>query len=59
MRLVSCRGDEDSGSRADGIPVTFWSGAVALRRPACVSLRIAADGEPAIARRVRVGRRRC
>lgn len=59
MRFLGCAADERSGSTADNIPVTFWSGAFALRRPSCVSVRIVADGEPAVTRRVGFGRQRC
>jgi hypothetical protein len=31
-------------SSADGAAVTFWSGAVLTRRPACIPLEIAIDG---------------
>src|SRR5215208_3833594 len=34
-----------SGSRADGTPVTFWSGFFLARRPACVALEVYVDDE--------------
>jgi hypothetical protein len=33
-----------SGSYADGAPITFWSGFVLTRRPACIPLEIYVDG---------------
>lgn len=59
MRFVSCGAGERSGSSTDGVAVTFWSGAFALRRPACVKVRIAANGEPAVTRTVPFAMRRC
>jgi hypothetical protein len=52
MRFVACGPRQRSGSRADGEPVTFWSGFVVLRRPACVPLEIRVDDEPAPRRAV-------
>jgi hypothetical protein len=45
MRFVACRPRQRSGSRADGEPVTFWSGFVVLRRPACVPLKVYVDDD--------------
>jgi hypothetical protein len=47
VRFVACRVDERSGSDADGRPVTFWSGFVMTRAPACVSLDVFVGGERA------------
>jgi hypothetical protein len=33
-----------SGSDADGVPVTFWSGFVLTRSPACIPLDVYVDG---------------
>jgi hypothetical protein len=41
------RPDGPSGSYADGVAVTFWSGFVLARRPTCVPLEIYVDDEPA------------
>lgn len=46
MTFVACRRGEPSGSHADGRAVTFWSGAVVMRAPACVALEIYVDDEP-------------
>ena len=43
VTFVAC-GAEESISSADGLDVTFWSGAVLTRRPACIPLEIAIDG---------------
>jgi hypothetical protein len=43
MRFVACR--RRSGSRADGRPVTFWSGFVLTAAPRCVRLRVWVDEE--------------
>ena len=44
MTFRSCNG-RDAASTADGRPVTFWSGSVNVRQPACVPLRIWVDRE--------------
>jgi|GEM_PF-2925552 len=56
ISFVACSGRR-SGSRADG-RVTFWSGFVTVREPACVPLDVHVDGT-ATPRRVRIelGRR--
>ncbi len=38
--------DGPSGSSADGVAVTFWSGFVLTRRPACIPLDVYVDGAP-------------
>ncbi|HEX5622292.1 MAG TPA: hypothetical protein VFX51_27955 [Solirubrobacteraceae bacterium] len=43
VTFVACSA-EKSISSADGLDVTFWSGAVLTRRPACVPLQVAIDG---------------
>src|SRR5919197_3676714 len=43
VRFVAC-GPGMSDSRADGAAVTFWSGFVLTRKPACIPLRISIDG---------------
>ncbi len=52
--------DGPSASRADGEPVTFWSGFVVTRRPACRPLQVWID-EDLAPRRVTIdmGARRC
>jgi hypothetical protein len=45
VRFVAC-GPGKSGSHADGAEVTFWSGFVLTRKPACIPLRILIDGGP-------------
>jgi hypothetical protein len=45
VRFVAC-GHGMSGSHADGAEVTFWSGFVLTRKPACIPLRISIDGGP-------------
>jgi hypothetical protein len=42
----SYRDDGPSGSYADGQAVTFWSGFVVMRKPACVPLQIYVDDDP-------------
>jgi hypothetical protein len=44
--FVSCRTGENSGSSADGVPITFWSGFVVTRAPMCVPLDIYVDRQP-------------
>ena len=52
--------DGPSGSSADGVSVTFWSGFVLTRRPACLPLEVQVDGEPMARRAVlNLGERRC
>lgn len=46
ITFVACRPDQRSGSSADGEPVTFWSGFVVLRRPACVPFQVHVDDDP-------------
>jgi hypothetical protein len=49
-----------SASRADGEPVTFWSGFVVARRPGCVPPEVYVDDEPSPRRAViDMGGRRC
>ena len=45
VRFVACRRGQNSGSSADGIPVTFWSGGVLADSARCVPLRIRVDDE--------------
>jgi hypothetical protein len=45
MTFVACRPNQESGSSADGAPVTFWSGFVLARSPQCVHLRVWVDHE--------------
>jgi hypothetical protein len=40
------RPDGPSGSHADGVAVTFWSGFVLTRDPSCIPLDIYVDDEP-------------
>ena len=46
VTFVACRRGRTSGSSADGVAVTFWSGFVVARAPACVPLEITVDREP-------------
>jgi hypothetical protein len=39
------RPEGPSGSSADGVAVTFWSGFVLTRKPACIPLEVYIDGE--------------
>jgi hypothetical protein len=61
MTFVACepgrptrryRPDGPSASYADGVQVTFWSGFVVLRRPACVPLDVYVDADPSPRRAV-------
>jgi hypothetical protein len=55
---IACK--RDSGSTADGLPVTFWSGFVLARSPRCVPLLVWIDGGRAPRRAViHFGVRRC
>jgi hypothetical protein len=45
VTFVACRRGEPSGNHADGVPITFWSGFVLTRRPACVPLEVHVDDE--------------
>ena len=38
--------DGPSGSYADGVAITFWSGFVLTRAPACIPLEVYVDDEP-------------
>lgn len=46
VTFVACRPGGPSGSSADGVAVTFWSGSVLTRTPACVPLNIYVNEEP-------------
>jgi hypothetical protein len=59
VRFVACRRGQDSGSTADGRPVTFWSGGVLVRSPRCVPLRIRVDGRFQRNEVIRLGVARC
>jgi hypothetical protein len=56
----ACGFDRRSGSSIDGLAVTFWSGFVLARKPACIPLYAWIDDEP-VPRRIvlRMGVRRC
>jgi hypothetical protein len=59
-RSATYQPDGPSGSTADGISVTFWSGFVLTRSPACLPLEVQVEGEPATRRVVlNLGERRC
>jgi hypothetical protein len=60
VTLEACRRGEPSGSSIDSLPVTFWSGFVVAREPACVPVYAWIDDEPHPRRvLVRMGVRRC
>ena len=44
VTFSACRTGKRSWSRADGRPVTFWSGGVLARSPRCVPLLVWVDG---------------
>jgi hypothetical protein len=46
MRFVACPPDGPSASHADREEVTFWSGFVLTRTPACVPLEVHVDDDP-------------
>jgi hypothetical protein len=46
VTFIACRRGEPSGSTADGVPVTFWSGFVLTASPRCVPLEVWVDDEP-------------
>lgn len=59
VTFIACRNGK-SASRADGQPVTFWSGSVLARSPRCVPLLVWLDNRPAPRRTViRLGVRNC
>jgi hypothetical protein len=45
VTFTACRPGGPSGSHADGVNVTFWSGFVMTRRPACIRLEVYVDDE--------------
>jgi len=60
VTFIACARREQSGSTADGQPVTFWSGSVLARSPRCVPLLIRVDHDPTPRRAViRLGVSRC
>jgi hypothetical protein len=60
VTFIACSPGEDSGSSANGRPVTFWSGSVLARSPRCVPLLVWVDAERSPRRAViRLGVRRC
>jgi hypothetical protein len=60
VTFIACRRSGGSWSRADGKPVTFWSGGVLARAPRCVPLRVWVDAERSPRHAViRLGVRRC
>jgi hypothetical protein len=60
VTFVACRRGDLSASRADGQPVTFWSGGVLARSPRCVPLLVWVDAQRSPRRAViRLGVRRC
>lgn len=59
VTFIACRSGQSS-SRADGQPVTFWSGALLARSPRCVPLLVWVDNRPSPRRAVvRLGVRSC
>jgi hypothetical protein len=60
MTFAACQPGTRSGSHAGAEEVTFWSGFVVLRKPACVPLEIQVDDEPRPRRAMLdMGGRRC
>ena len=58
VTFIACR--SGSASRADGQPVTFWSGSVLARSPRCVPLLVWVDHQSSPRRAViRLGVRNC
>ena len=51
VTFIACRSGR-SASRADGRPVTFWSGSVLARSPRCVPLLVWVDNQPSPRRAV-------
>jgi hypothetical protein len=45
VTFAACGSTRPSGNYADGAPITFWSGFVLARRPACVPLDVYVDQE--------------
>lgn len=45
VTFVACRAGRPSGNHASGTPITFWSGFVLTRAPACVPLEVYVDDE--------------
>jgi hypothetical protein len=59
VTFIACA-SADSASMADGQPLTFWSGGIVARAPACVPLRVWIDGKSRSRRAViRLGVQRC
>jgi hypothetical protein len=60
VTFKACRRGKNSGSNADGRPVTFWSGFVLTSSPRCVPLEVWANDEPSPRHvSLRMGVRRC
>jgi hypothetical protein len=57
VTFVACRPDQRSGSRADGLAVTFWSGSLLADTPLCVPLDVWVDDEPRRRVSIALGRR--
>jgi hypothetical protein len=59
VSFIACRNGH-SASRADGRPVTFWSGSVVARSPRCIPLLVWIDNQPTPRRAViRLGVSKC
>ena len=60
VTFKACRPGKNSGSNADGRPVTFWSGFVLVSSPRCVPLEVWVDDEISPRHRsLRMGVRQC
>jgi hypothetical protein len=60
VTFKACRHGKNSGSNADGRPVTFWSGSVLTSSPRCVPLEVWVDDRPSPRHiKLRMGVRRC
>lgn len=46
VNFTACRPNQESGSRADGRKVTFWSGGIGTRMMQCLPLKVFVDGDP-------------
>jgi hypothetical protein len=57
VTFKACRRGGPSESSADGAEITFWSGFVLTRKPACIPLDVIVGDEPPARVRIALGRR--